>query len=152
MPRSRRHHSLLFAHSQGSNRPPARRAQRSTPADEHRDRSQDRTALADPKPARWVALGDRNDTCKTVWLDDLIPLPSDTDASEVHRRAHAVGEATHGITRYLGDIVLGEWDPQPDDPPMTKAITATRAANGSLVVIIVATRDGNRFQLLPLDL
>ena len=111
-----------------------------------------RAALADSEPARWIAVGDRNDTCNTVWLDDLIPLLSDADSSEVEKQTRAVGEATNGISRYLGDaLFLDDDHPQPGDPRVTEAMAGTRAANGSIALVITAATGDIRFQLLPVD-
>jgi hypothetical protein len=76
-----------------------------------------RTAVAESEPARWMMLGDRNDTCNTVWLDDLLPRRSNAAAEDVKELIDKVAEATHGISRYLGDaLILGDGHPHPAEP------------------------------------
>jgi hypothetical protein len=111
-----------------------------------------RAALADSEPARWVAVGDRNDICNTVWLDDLIPLPLDADPNEVQKRTSEVNEATHGVTRFLGDILfLGDDHLRPGATRMTQAVAGTGGADGSIALVISAATGDIRFQLLPVD-
>jgi hypothetical protein len=112
-----------------------------------------RVALANPRPGRWVAVGERNDTGNTVWLDDLIPMPSQAPPAEAEQLTNTVADATYGISRYLGEALLltDSGQASAKDPLATTAITRTRAAGGSLVLVLAGAGDDIRFAIHPVD-
>jgi hypothetical protein len=112
-----------------------------------------RATLAQPGPGRWIAIGEQNDTGNTVWLDDLIPTPPETEPAEAEDLARTTADATYGISRYLGEALLLAHGGQlaADDPQATSAMTRTRATGGSIVLVLAGTGNGIRFAVQPVN-
>jgi hypothetical protein len=106
-----------------------------------------RAALAHPGPGRWIAIGEQNDTGNTVYLDDLISMPPQAQPAEAEELARTTADATHGISRYLGEALLLPDSGQlsADDPRVTSAMTRTRATSGSIVLVLAGASDDIQF-------
>jgi hypothetical protein len=115
--------------------------------------SKARVALANPGLARWIAMGERNDTGNTVWLDDLVPTPPETEPAEAEELAHKVADATHGISRYLGEALLLADGGQlaAEDPRVTNSVTRTRTTGGSVVIVLAGANGDIRFAIYYVD-
>jgi hypothetical protein len=112
-----------------------------------------RAVLASPGPARWIAVGEQNDTGKTVWLDDLLPMPPQAPPAEAEQLTSTVADATYGISRYLGEALLLTDNDQPsvEDPRVASAIARTRATSGSAVLVLTVANADIRFAVHPID-
>jgi hypothetical protein len=111
-------------------------------------------ALANPGPARWVAVGEHNDTGNAVWLDDLILMPPQAPPTEAEQLVRTIATRTHGTSRYLGEaLLLTDGGQLPaEDPRVTSAITRTRATGGSAVLVLAGASGDVRFAIYPVEL
>jgi hypothetical protein len=90
------------------------------------------------QPTRWLLAGEYNQISLAIWIDEVVPVPSDIGPDEVDRVFAERRNVSQGISNYIGDVLhreltlVGEASRQ----ELQDALKAVKDAGGSLVIAV----------------
>jgi hypothetical protein len=88
--------------------------------------------------SRILVLGEHSDAADSVWIDDVVTMPSDGSTDEVDAINKRAAESSFGISRYIGDAI-----PCLPTSSDTKADAAARVLNqGGSLLLYMTVEDG----------
>lgn len=94
-------------------------------------------ALTESKEVgRVLLVGENNETAGSIWVDDVLTISANTTPEEVQGATASYPEASHGMSRYIGDAVLRPATADSTDGGVTSVQAAVAAAGGSIVLEI----------------